>query len=383
MHRIDGAGNVNGQFVHEDTQTLRPPTEITDRWLNSVQEEIAGVVEVLGGALNPANNQQLVTTLLGNFIQKSSAPHFIKNVWQIVPGRNALDELQDVPTGAEVIVTDNNGQGHGLAYNASGVWNVQPLTVNAFDLYGTLEDGHGYYWFGGAWKIYDIESLSVPNASEIEHGVVRIATLAEALAGVLLDCVVTPAHIAAYVDKIFVGQIAWFPCTTPPIGWIAANGGLFSREQYPRLWTFAQNSGNLVADAAWPSATGRFSTGDGVSNFRAPDLRGEFLRGWDNGRGIDPGRALGSFQADAMRNITGSFDVSNIVNGTTPKQVGNAVGAFSITDGTGTVQKNDGDNGNSSYSGRVNFSARASVGSNYIAGETRSRNVAQLPCIKT
>ncbi len=38
-----------------------------------------------------------------------------------------------------------------------------------------------------------------------------------------------------------------------------------------------------------------------------PDHRGEFLRGWDNGRGVDDGRALGSHQGDAIRNITGSM----------------------------------------------------------------------------
>lgn len=37
------------------------------------------------------------------------------------------------------------------------------------------------------------------------------------------------------------------------------------------------------------------------------DMRGEFARGWDNGRGVDSGRALMSAQADAARAITGSF----------------------------------------------------------------------------
>jgi phage-related tail fiber protein len=37
------------------------------------------------------------------------------------------------------------------------------------------------------------------------------------------------------------------------------------------------------------------------------DLRGEFIRAWDNGRGADPGRAFGSAQGDAIRNITGSI----------------------------------------------------------------------------
>lgn len=38
-----------------------------------------------------------------------------------------------------------------------------------------------------------------------------------------------------------------------------------------------------------------------------PDLRGEFIRGWDDGRGIDAGREILSAQGDAIRNITGTF----------------------------------------------------------------------------
>lgn len=45
-----------------------------------------------------------------------------------------------------------------------------------------------------------------------------------------------------------------------------------------------------------------------------PDLRGEFIRGVDAGRGVDVDRALGSWQGDAIRNITGTFD-GNINDG--------------------------------------------------------------------
>lgn len=38
-----------------------------------------------------------------------------------------------------------------------------------------------------------------------------------------------------------------------------------------------------------------------------PELRGEFLRVWDDGRGVDSGRALLSAQSFAMQNVTGSF----------------------------------------------------------------------------
>jgi microcystin-dependent protein len=55
----------------------------------------------------------------------------------------------------------------------------------------------------------------------------------------------------------------------------------------------------LVTDAAWLAAngpTGAFSQGDGSTTFRIPDLRGEFIRGFDDGRGADAGRGIGTFQ---------------------------------------------------------------------------------------
>jgi microcystin-dependent protein len=87
-----------------------------------------------------------------------------------------------------------------------------------------------------------------------------------------------------------------------PTGYIPLNGAVVNRSSYPALWTYAQASGNLtVDDATWIANNwGAFSPGNGSTTFRVPDFRGEFLRGWDNGRGIDTGRTLGSFQDQAV-----------------------------------------------------------------------------------
>ncbi|HCN3155665.1 TPA: tail fiber protein [Escherichia coli] len=68
--------------------------------------------------------------------------------------------------------------------------------------------------------------------------------------------------------------IPW-PSATPPTGWLKCNGAAFTASQYPKL---AQ---------AYPA-------------LRLPDLRGEFIRGWDDGRGVDQGRTLLSNQSDAF-----------------------------------------------------------------------------------
>jgi microcystin-dependent protein len=110
---------------------------------------------------------------------------------------------------------------------------------------------------------------------------------------------------AAYVTAASpVGSIVMMPGTTAPPNFIGVNGNLISRAAYPALWTYAQASGNIAStDAIWNSSTlyGSFSPGDGSSTFRVPDYRGYKLRAWDNGRGVDSGRAMGSLQGQSIQ----------------------------------------------------------------------------------
>ena len=74
-----------------------------------------------------------------------------------------------------------------------------------------------------------------------------------------------------------VGSIDYFAMTVPPSGYLKADGSTVSRTSYPDLF----------------EAIGiTFGEGDGTTTFRLPDLRGEFVRGWDDGREVDTGRVL-------------------------------------------------------------------------------------------
>ncbi|WP_249818917.1 phage tail protein [Escherichia coli] len=91
------------------------------------------------------------------------------------------------------------------------------------------------------------------------------------------------------------------------------NGASFSAATYPKL------------AKVWPGLV-------------IPDMRGEFPRIWDDGRGVDSGRALLSYQGDASRNITGSF--GGTTNNDTCSVLGQGAGVFA--NGTSLVTPTNG-----------------------------------------
>ncbi|KVU85071.1 hypothetical protein WK75_27410 [Burkholderia ubonensis] len=99
-----------------------------------------------------------------------------------------------------------------------------------------------------------------------------------------------------------IGEVVLEMRADPKPGYLAINGSVLNRADYPQLWAYAQSSGALVSEADWANGRlGCFSTGDGATTFRIPDFRGEFLRIWDGARGVDAGRQLGSWQDSSNR----------------------------------------------------------------------------------
>ncbi|KGM25878.1 hypothetical protein KS18_23600 [Photorhabdus luminescens] len=133
--------------------------------------------------------------------------------------------------------------------------------------------------------------------------------------------------------------IPW-PLPNVPAGYLACNGQSFNKSIYPKLAT------------AYPSGT-------------LPDLRGEFIRGWDDRRGVDSGRVCGSWQGDALQNVTGSI---GMVKGV---EMARASGAFEAAfyDVTFAGHTRDRIAGGGDWTFDASRVART-------ANETRSRNVA-------
>jgi phage-related tail fiber protein len=107
-----------------------------------------------------------------------------------------------------------------------------------------------------------------------------------------------------------VGTVMQFIATAAPAGFLKLNGAYLSRTVYADLWAIAQASGALRTEAEWGAGYwGGFSVGDGSTTFRLPDFRGIFLRGWDDGRGTDSGRAVGAYQTS--QNLSHNHGVSD------------------------------------------------------------------------
>lgn len=139
---------------------------------------------------------------------------------------------------------------------------------------------------------------------------------------------ITTANINNYIPA---GVPLPWPTNKPPAGWFECNGSTFDKNQFPRL------------ASAYPSG-------------RLPDLRSEFIRGWDDGRGVDSGRAILSHQDCEIQSH----------NHSTPIRLVNE-------DGVGNPWGSGGDK----YEGDYVFNT------NYTGGnETRPRNVAFMYIVK-
>jgi hypothetical protein len=136
------------------------------------------------------------------------------------------------------------------------------------------------------------------------------------------------------------GAVFWFAASAPPSGYFEANGAAVSRTSYAALFAVCGTT---------------FGAGDGSTTFNLPDLRGEFVRGWDDGRGVDSGRTFGSAQTDAFASHTHE------------EQIG--------SDNSGL--QGTGHGGGPWFFGTQHIQTGAAGGT-----ETRPKNVALLPCIK-
>ena len=163
------------------------------------------------------------------------------------------------------------------------------------------------------------------------------------------------------------GMAAFFFMNTPPTGWLKANGAAVSRTTYSALFAAI---GTL------------YGPGDGSTTFNLPDLRGEFIRGWDDGRGVDASRGFATGQSSANLNHTHTGTTSTDGAHThTPSNAGSFVVGGNSTGTSAMVGGGGGFWVTSSTNSAGNHSHTFTTNADGLS-ESRPRNIALLPCIK-
>jgi phage-related tail fiber protein len=195
-----------------------------------------------------------------------------------------------------------------------------------------------------------------------DRGIVVSGDNPSTLSGMGITDSYTKAQIEAMIAQasaLPVGATVAFPLDKVAPGFLELDGSVKSIAAYPDLATFLGTA---------------FNKGDeGAGNFRLPESRGEFLRGWDHGRGVDAGRAVGSWQKGTMvsADITGSTDGLNVIGlGSLAAQPLASYGIDSIALADYPIQV-------ASLPSAVSTSTQANV-----TGSTRPRNLAVMWCIK-
>ncbi|WP_434631916.1 phage tail protein [Chromobacterium sp. CV08] len=306
----------DGLFHDGNPYTGELGTVVTSEWLNGMQTAVQ-------------STQQEVLTLLKNSGQN--------------PDASRKDQLQQA---VQNIAWGGNSRpttlaGYGIVDGASKTdlqTAVNNLVAGAPGALNTLQE----------------LAAALGNDSNFAASIANLlagkADKASTLAGYGINDAATATQVNAAAPA---GMVAYFAMPNAPAGWLIADGSTKNCKDYPALFT----------------AIGKIYGGDGKTTFCIPNLCGEFIRGWDNGRGIDNLRQLGSWQ-DATRVIK-DYWTDNGWNGAVPDVMGTAAADWDwqgrVLDGAyGTQPKGEG----TTFMKHVD------------AMRVRPRNIALLACIK-
>jgi len=183
------------------------------------------------------------------------------------------------------------------------------------------------------------------------------------------------------VAGVPTGSVFCMAVATVPSGYLECNGQTLSRTTFAALFNI------IGTQYGAPSGT----------TFKVPDLRGEFIRGFDNGRNVDPSRSIGTLQGDdnklhnhgidfntqnhaftgTVANISESYAVSGTASGVFSKGLGSAARTPITSDVSGA--------GSFSFNGTHAhhvIGATQNSGGDGVTGESRPRNIAMMYIIK-
>ncbi|MGR3893014.1 tail fiber protein [Pseudomonas sp. 1176_21] len=386
---VPNIGLVDGHFVDENPVTGQIGSLIPAAWGDSITQEILNVIKGAGLVPDESNVAQLLQA-----VTSISASDYKRSVRCATTGPIALSGLQTidgvtVTAGDRVLVKDQTNAAQNWIYTAGvGAW------VRAQDANESIECTPGHVvpvqsGTNNALSAWQLSNTAVPTLGTTplvfikvrgkivapgtygkvtvdEQGRVTAGTNPSTLAGHNITDTYTKTEVEALLSKasaLPVGVMAALPVNKIPPGWLEVDGSAQSIAAYPDLAAFLGGAFNNGTEPA--------------GYFRLPESRGEFLRGWDHGRGIDAGRELGSWQKGSVH----SFDIGPAVG-----SVADRSGATTATDARSGLGYDAGERADYTLAQTVSVAGSNVTGitdSSEIAwGATRPRNVAVMWCIK-
>jgi hypothetical protein len=277
-----------------------------------------------------------------------------------------LPESVDIPSNGYMLLTTNNNVSNKLSTSSffrtfSGIKAASNLS-NGIGVFKNINSNTVYFNTLTAKEGLDISLSSDIINLKIKDSSVLLTKLEPSIR-TLLDSLSTRLNAAensllAVNPNALIGVVLPFVTATAPSGWLVCNGDVIG------------TTGSVQGISVSNLQTLRTMLGTKFGAMgKLPDLRGEFIRGWDNGRGIDGGRSLGSLQLDSLQKIKGNFGLDS-------KTANIAfTGPFYIENRT----NNSGTAGAETRGVSLGFDSSRAVRS---SDETRPRNVSLLYCVK-
>ena len=217
--------------------------------------------------------------------------------------------------------------------------------------------------------------VALKSPSSVSSNVTFTLPAADGTNGQMLQTNGSGALSFTTVQGVPSGSVFCMAVATVPSGYLECNGNAVSRTTYAALFA-------VIGTA--------YGTGNGSSTFNLPDLRGEFVRGFDNGRGVDSGRSINDPQSHQHPQHNHNVSASSSSSVTDPGHkhtmnfnLGNLIssgGAFGMKD-SGTADRMNTATTGISVATTTSIS-QSNRGGTSNSSETRPRNIAMMYVIK-
>ncbi|MBJ7537151.1 hypothetical protein [Marinomonas transparens] len=273
MNYPDTKGLYQGKFTDGDPVAGIPASIASADHMNTVYDELTAAI-VAGGVVPDANDVTQLAHAIGKQLRS-------KRLLEVSGTANAI--MLTTPEGQRPVtgLSDYDEFSFIVAATNTDVVTIQIDSLAAVPLSGVVSDT----------QVFETALLTV-----------------QYIAGSFY--IVNQINPKTGNPVALIGNLITSPFAAVGACKMRFDAGDLSRYTHPILFAKAQKTGLIdqaIKDADLQTYGGFWGDGDGATTFTSPIYDGAFVRFSDNGRGLDVGRELGSWQGDAIRNVVGNF----------------------------------------------------------------------------